>query len=291
MTPLRQRLLEDLKLRNYAPGTIEAYVAAVAKLARHFDTSPDRLSLEQIRQFQLHLMEQRVSWSLLNQVTCGLRFFFGVTLGRADIVQRIPYGRRSKYLPLILAPAEVLQLFGGAACSRDRVLLQTTYACGLRVSEVVALEVSAIDSARGVVVIRQGKGRKDRLVPLSARLLQELRSYWQQHRPRPWLFPGKRPGQPLCIAAAQKVCRRAAQRAGLTKPLTMHTLRHSYATHLLEAGCDLVTIQQLLGHRDLKTTTRYLHVSTRRLQQTPSLLDWVAQPAASASPGQPEPVS
>jgi integrase/recombinase XerD len=291
MTPLRQRLIEDLKLRNYAPGTIEAYVAAVAKLARHFNTSPECLSVEQIRQFQLHLMQQRVSWSQFNQVTSGLRFFFGITLGHPDLVPRIPYGRRSKYLPLILAPTEVLQLFGGATPGRDRVLLQTTYACGLRVSAVVALEISAIDSARGVVVIRQGKGRKDRLVPLSARLLEELRHYWQQHRPRPWLFPGKRPGQALCIAAAQKVCRRAAQRAGLSKPLTMHTLRHSYATHLLEAGCDLVTIQRLLGHRDLKTTARYLHVSTQRLQQTPSLLDWVAQPAAPTPPGPPEPLS
>jgi integrase/recombinase XerD len=280
MTPLRQRLIDDLRLRNYAPGTIEAYVAAVAKLAHYSGTPPDRLTPEQIRDFQLHLLQRRVSWSQFNQITCGLRFFFAITLGRPDVVGKIPYGKKPKPLPLVLAPAEVLQLFDGAACDRDRTLLQITYACGLRVSEVVGLRPGDIDSARGVVVVRQGKGRKDRLVPLSARLLDELRGYWRKYRPLTWLFPGGRPGRPLSVAAAQKLCRRAVRRAGLSKPLTLHTLRHSYATHLLEAGCDVVTIQHLLGHRDLKTTARYLHVSNRHLQQAPSLLDWVARPPA-----------
>jgi integrase/recombinase XerD len=280
MTPLRQRLIDDLRLRNYAATTIEAYVAAVAKLARHFRTPPDQLTAEQIRQFQLHLLQQRVSWSLFNQVTCGLRFFFAITLGRPDFVTKIPYGKKPKPLPTVLAPSEVLQLFAAAPPGRGRVLLQTTYACGLRVSEVVALRLTDLDSARHLVLIRQGKGRKDRLVPLAARLRDELRAYWRRYRPRIWLFPGQPPSGPLSVAGAQRRCQRAVRRAGLSKHVTMHTLRHSYATHLLEAGCDLVTIQHLLGHRDLKTTARYLHVSSRRLQQTPSLLDWVARPSA-----------
>jgi integrase/recombinase XerD len=282
MTLLRQRLIDDLQLRNYAPGTIEAYVAAVAKLARHFGTAPDLLTPDQIRQFQLHLVHQRVSWSLFNQVTCGLRFFFAVTLGRPDVVTKVPYGKKPRFLPTVLAADEVVRLFAAARTGRDRILLQTTYACGLRVSEVVGLPVTAIDSARHVVVVRQGKGRKDRVVPLSDRLLAELRAYWRQYRPRTWLFPGYAPDRPLCVGSAQRLCQRLARRAGLTKPTTMHTLRHSYATHLLEAGCDVVTIQHLLGHRDLKTTARYLHVSNQRLQQTPSLLDWVARPPATA---------
>jgi site-specific recombinase XerD len=278
MTPLRQRLIDDLRLRNYSPRTIEAYVAAVAKLARHFHTAPDRLTPEQVRHFQLHLVSQRVSFSLLNQVTAGLRFFYAVTLGRPEVVQKIPYGRRPKKLPTVLAPDEVNRLFAAAADARDRALLRTAYALGLRVSELVALRLQDIDAARGLVVVRQGKGAKDRLVPLSPRLLQELRAYWQAQRPRPWLFPGGRRGQHLSAAGVQRVVRRTAQRAGLGKPVSPHTLRHSYATHLLEAGCDLLTIQRLLGHRDLKTTARYLHLSTQQLGQAPSLLDWVATP-------------
>jgi integrase/recombinase XerD len=278
MTPLRQRLVDDLRLRNYSPRTIDAYVAAVAKLARHFRIAPDQLSPEQVRQFQLHLVAQRVSFSLLNQVTAGLRFFYAVTLGRPEVVQKIPYGRRPKKLPTVLAPDEVNRLFEAADSERARTLLRTAYALGLRVSELVALRVEDLDAARGLVVVRQGKGAKDRLVPLSPRLLEELRAYWRRRRPRPWLFPGGRRGRPLTPAGVQRVVKRAARRAGLSKPVTPHTLRHSYATHLLEAGCDVLTIQRLLGHRDLKTTARYLHLSTQQLGQTPSLLDWVAAP-------------
>jgi integrase/recombinase XerD len=278
MTPLRQRLIDDLRLRNYSPRTIEAYVAAVVKLARHCRTSPDQLSAEQVRQFQLHLVGQRVSFSQLNQVTAGLRFFYAVTLGRPDLVTKIPYGKRPKKLPTILAADEVTRLFDAATNDRDRMLLRTDYALGLRISELVALRLQDIDAARGLVVVRQGKGAKDRLVPLSARLLAELRVYWRRYRPRPWLFPGGRPNCHFSVGGVQRVVRRVAQRAGLGKAISLHTLRHSYATHLLEAGCDLLTIQRLLGHKDLKTTSRYLHVSTQQLGRAPSLLDWVAQP-------------
>jgi site-specific recombinase XerD len=280
MTPLRQRFLDDLRLRNYSPRTAEAYLAAVVKLTRHFGRPPDQLSPEQVREFQLHLVSRRVSFSLLNQVTAGLRFFFAVTLGRPDVVHQIAYGRRPKKLPTILAPDEVTRLFDAAPNDRDRTLLRTDYALGLRLSELVALRLEDIDAARGLVTVRQGKGAKDRLVPLSPRLLEELRGYWRRYRPRPWLFAGGRPGEHLSAGNVQRVVRRVAQRAGLGKPVSLHTLRHSYATHLLEAGCDLLTIQRLLGHKDLKTTSRYLHVSAAHLGRAPSLLDWVARPPA-----------
>jgi integrase/recombinase XerD len=165
MTPLRQRLIDDLRLRNYSPRTVEAYVAAVAKIARHFRRSPDQLSPEQIREFQLHLVGQRVSFSLLNQVTAGLRFFYAITLGRPEVVHKIPYGKRPRRLPTVLAPGEVSRLFDAAANDRDRTLLRTAYALGLRVSELAALRLEDLDAARGLVVVRQGKGAKDRLVP------------------------------------------------------------------------------------------------------------------------------
>jgi site-specific recombinase XerD len=278
MTPLRQRFLDDLRLRNYSPRTIEAYLAAVLKLTRHFRLAPDQLSPEQVRQFQLQLVARRVSFSQLNQVTAGLRFFYAVTLGRPDVVHQIPYGRRPKKLPTVLAPDEVTRLFDAAGNDRDRTLLRTDYALGLRISELVALRLDDIDAARALVVVRQGKGAKDRLVPLSATLLEELRAYWRRYRPQPWLFAGGRPGAHLSVGNVQRVVRRVARRAGLGKPVSLHTLRHSYATHLLEAGCDLLTIQRLLGHKDLKTTSRYLHVSTAQLGRAPSLLDWVARP-------------
>jgi len=290
MTPLRQRLVDDLRLRNYSPRTIEAYVAAVVKLTRHFRLPPDQLSPEQVRQFQLQLVAQRVSFSQLNQVTAGLRFFYAITLGRPDVVRRIAYGKRPKKLPTILAPDEVTRLFDAAANDRDRTLLRTDYALGLRISELVALRLEDIDAARGLVRVRQGKGAKDRLVPLSPRLLQELRAYWRRYRPRPWLFAGGRPHCHFSVGGVQRVVRRVAQRAGLGKTISLHTLRHSFATHLLEAGCDLLTIQRLLGHKDLKTTARYLHVSSQQLGRAPSLLDWVARPpSASASPPEERP--
>jgi integrase/recombinase XerD len=190
----------------------------------------------------------------------------------------IPYGKRPRLLPSVLSSEEVVRLLNASPPGRDRVLFQVAYACGLRISELVGLRVTDIDSARMVVIVRQGKGRKDRLVPLSQRLLEELRSYWRYKRPQPWLFPGARPDRPLCTARVQGLCQELVQRAGLGKRVTPHTLRHSYATHLLEAGVDIVTLQMILGHTDLKTTAHYLHISTHRLRQTPSLLDLLAVP-------------
>jgi integrase/recombinase XerD len=284
MTPLRQRLIDDLRLRNYSPRTIEAYVAGVARLAKHFHRSPDQLGVEQLRVFQLHLLEQQVSWSQFNQIVAALRFFYGTTLGRAEAVPMLAYGKRQRSIPAVLSVEEVRALFAAAWPGRDRVLLQTAYACGLRISELVHLQVTDIDSARMLVVVRQGKGRKDRQVPLSERLLDELRHEWWSHRSRPWLFPGRTADRPLHPSNVQRMFQAALRRAKIAKRATPHTLRHSFATHLLEAGVDVITVQRLLGHGALSTTAHYLHVSRRHLAKTPSLLDLIAVPLAEGQP-------
>jgi len=283
MTPLRQRFIDDLRLRNYAPRTIESYVAGVARLAKHFHRSPDQLGPDDVRVLQLELLRRGVSWSLFNQTVCALKFFFGTTLGRPEVLPMIPFGKKPKTLPCVLSPEEVLR-FIEAASGRDRVMLQTAYACGLRIEELLHLRVNDIDSARMVVIVRQGKGRKDRLTPLSQRLLDELRVYYRWQRPTTWLFPGQRPDQPLHPGGLQRLCRRLVVKLGLGKPVTPHTLRHSFATHMLEAGVDLFTLQAILGHSSLETTALYLHVGTRRLQQIPSLLDRLMLPLPGSTP-------
>jgi integrase/recombinase XerD len=275
MTALRQRMIEDMQVRNYSPRTVEAYVAAVAKLAKHFRRSPDQLSGEDVRVFQVHLLAQKVSWSQFNQIVSGLRFFYGTTLARPGMVEMLPYGKRPKRLPTVLDVAEVAQVLGAAKPGRERVLLMTAYACGLRISELLNLQVTDIDSVRMVVNVRQGKGAKDRQVPLSARLLRELRQWWYGHRTKPWLFPGMTADsrhRPMNTTSVQRMVKQVMRRAQLKKAASMHTLRHSYATHLLEAGVDVVTLQKLLGHNALSTTARYLHLSRRQMQRLPDLL-------------------
>jgi site-specific recombinase XerD len=218
---------------------------------------------------------------------CALRFFYRVTLGRTEQLPLIPYGRIPRKLPDVLSPQEVLRLLDAAPAGRDRVLLQVVYACGLRLGEVLHLRVTDIDSARMVVHVRQGKGGKDRFLPLSVRLLAELRAYWRQYRPTTWLFPGATPDRPLNHSSVQRPFQQLVRKAGLSKRVTPHTLRHSYATHLLEAGVDVVTVQRLLGHNDLQTTARYLHISTQRLRQTPSLLDLLVIPGDKTPEGRP----
>jgi site-specific recombinase XerD len=284
MTPLRQRLIDDLRLRNYATRTIETYVSRIAAFAKHFGKSPDLLGPEEVRAFQLHLLTRGASWSQFNQTVSALRFLYRVTLKRPDQVPFIPYGKRHKTIPSVLSPQEVLQLLNAAAPGRERVYLQVAYGCGLRLNELTHLQIRDIDSARMVIHIRHGKGAKDRLVPLSTRLLQELRAHWQSCRSRTWLFPGFKPDRPVTGGNVQRHFARVLKKSGLTKRCSMHTLRHSYATHLLEAGTDLVTLKDLLGHNSLHTTARYLHLSTRRLQQTPSLLDLLVVPGPPAPP-------
>jgi integrase/recombinase XerD len=284
VTPLRQRYTHDLQLRNYAPRTVDCYVRCVAAFARHFGQSPERLDAEHVRQYQLHLLEQRTSWCRFNQSVCALRFLFRVTLQRPGEIEMVPYGKRPRPLPAVLSPDEVRRLFDAARGPTFRLILQAAYACGLRVSEVVRLKVGDIDSARLVVHVRCAKGRKDRLVPLSPVLLGHLREHWRRRRPADWLFPGRRPGEPVSISHVQRLCQRAVRAAGLTKKASMHTLRHSYATHLLEAGADLATLQKLLGHNQLSTTLRYTHIQQAHLQRVLSPLDTLPGSPAEAGP-------
>lgn len=285
MTPLRQRLVEDLQRRNYSPRTVACYVGHVAAFARHFNRSPDQLGADEVRAFQLHLLDRRVSWSAYNQASCALRFFFGKCLGRVELLPAIPFGKRARTLPAVLSRDEVLQFFAAFPTDPDRMLVRTTYACGLRIGEVTRLRVADIDSGRGVLQVRQSKGRKDRQVPLSPRLLAELRDYWRRYRPKDWLFPGRYGRGQCSTAALQRRVTAAVRDLGWTKRVSLHTLRHSYATHLLEAGVDVVTLQHLLGHNDLQTTARYLHVSTLHLQRLPNPLDeLVARPTTASEP-------
>jgi len=289
MTPLRQRFIDDLRLRNYAPRTIQTYVRHVIVFAQHFGRSPEVLGSEEVRAFQLHLLARRVSWSSFNQAVCALRFLYRATLPRPEQLPMIPYGKKPKKLPSVLSPAEVVRLLEAAEPQRDRVLLQVAYACGLRLSEVLHLRVTDIDSARMVIHVRHAKGSKERLVPMSPRLLEELRAYWRRRRPTTWLFPGKRADGTMCGTNMQRRFSRWVKKAALTKHCSMHTLRHSYATHLLEAGVDLLTLKALLGHNSLNTTARYLHVNTERLRQTPSLLDLLGLPKPAEGSTTPKP--
>jgi integrase/recombinase XerD len=266
VTLLRQRFLDDLRLRNLSPRTIECYVAHVAAFARHFGRSPDQLDQEHIRQYQLHLRDQKqASWSLFNQAVCALRFFYKVTLPSPWAVEHLPYAKRPRSLPAVLSREEVQQLLACVDRPSYRLLLTTLYAAGLRLSEGLHLQARDIDSARMILHIRSGKGQKDRFVPLSPKLLDDLRAWWRLRRLTTWLFPGRN-NQPLSASGVQRACQAAAIAAGLAKHATPHTLRHSYATHLLEAGLDIRTLQKLLGHSQLGTTALYTHVTDERLR-------------------------
>jgi integrase/recombinase XerD len=283
MTTLRQRMIEDLKLRNRSARTIQSYIAHVANFARHFGKSPELLGVEEIRQYQVYLVnERRVSWSTFNQAVCALRFFYRHTLGRADKVEHIPFPRQPKKLPVVLSPLEVQRLLTAVRDYKLRVLLMTTYAAGLRLSEVIHLQVSDIDSQRMVIRVRQGKGQKDRYVMLAAALLQELRHYWQLEHPTVWLFPGQSKQQPIKQSRVQRACRRAGRDAGLSKPVTVRGLRHCFATHLLEAGTNLRVIQTLLGHSSVRTTQIYTSVSTQAVRAVISPLDSLAAAVSAA---------
>jgi len=273
MSPLRRRMIEDMTVRNLAPATQQSYLYAVGKFSRHFARSPDRLGLEQVRAYQVHLAAQKRSWSHINQASCALRFFYGVTLGRSEVLAGIVSAREPQKLPVVLSADEIVQFLEAVPGLRNRAALTTAYGAGLRVREVSRLKLADIDSGRKVIRIEQGKGGKDRYVMLSAQLLQILRAYWRLARPARWLFPGRELDHPVSVATLQEACRVATRAAGLSKPVTVHTLRHSFATHLLEAGTDIRIIQVLLGHARLATTARYAQVATRMIAGTPSPLD------------------
>ena len=271
-----QRMAEDMKLRNLSPATIDAYTWHVDKFCKHFGKGPDQLGPDEIRQYQLYLVnEKKSSWSSFNQAVCGLRFLYQVTLERPWAIKHIPFGKRPKRLPAVLGNEEVLDLLSCVPNLKHRTVLLTCYAAGLRLSEATHLRIEDIRSQRMQIRIANGKGRKERLVPMSPRLLHALRAYWKATRSCNYLFPGKTPDVPLSSATIQKACKRAVRQAGLPLRVTPHSLRHSYATSLLEAGVDLLTIGRLLGHTSFVTTMIYLHVRRPHLDRAPSPIDWL----------------
>jgi site-specific recombinase XerD len=273
LSPLRRRMIEDMTVRNLSPATQRSYISAVAKFSRYFGRSPDKLDLEDVRAFQVHLVAMGISWPGLNQIVCALRFFYGVTLGQATIPERIPHAREPHKLPVVLSANEVVCFLEAVSSLKSRAALTTAYAAGLRASEVAGLRVEDIDSGRGVIQIRHGKGAKDRTVMLSPQLLAILRTYWRLARPRAFLFPGRDEGRPIDPTVLHAACRSAVKAAGLTKKVTLHTLRHSFATHLLENGTDIRIIQVLLGHNNLSSTARYTQVATHTIRATQSPFD------------------
>lgn len=274
MTPLRQRMLEDMQIRNLAPSTQDAYVRQVARYALHFGKCPSLLGPEQIRDYQLYLIKERkASPSVLIQVVAALRFLYSTTLGKDWAVEAIPYPKRPKKLPATLSRDETAVFLSSITNLKHRALLMTIYGCGLRADEAVHLRIEDIDSPRGLLRVQHGKGSRQRQVPLSPKLLTVLREYWKEYRPRPWLFPGRSPEQPMQTASVRWACRKISDGLQMKQRITPHCLRHSYATHLLEAGTDLRTIQSMLGHSSVTTTSIYTHVSERRLREAPSPLD------------------
>jgi len=273
MSPLRRRMIEDMKVRNLSPVTQRCYVHAVTKFARHFNRSPGRLGLAEVREYQVHLTSTVISWASFNVAVCALRFFYGVTLGRTAMIERIPYARKRRQLPVILSAEEVARFLAAVPSRKHRTALMTAYAAGLRVSEVVRLKIADIDSGRMLIRVEQGKGGRDRYIMLSPQLLVVLRAYWREARPEHWLFSGQDESRPLDASVLQAACRTARERAKLGKPVIVHTLRHSFATHLLEAGTDIRTIQVLLGHRDLSTTARYTQVAATTIGNVISPFD------------------
>lgn len=274
MTTLRQRMLEDLSIRNYAPTTVACYVRSVAEFAKHFDKSPEQLGPEEIRSWQLFLLHEKgVKLPTYIQAVCGLRFFYQNTLHRSIAIDRIPLPRYEKKLPAILSKAEVKSLLEAAENLKHRAILATMYGAGIRVSEVAKLKVSDLDGQRRVIWVRGGKGRKDRQVMLAQPLRDLLAEYWRRNRPAVWLFPGRESDRPITTTSIFRACAAAARKAGISKPIHPHSLRHAFATHLMDEGVNLLVIQTLLGHAHLKTTARYLHLSDSAFRSTKSPLE------------------
>jgi integrase/recombinase XerD len=281
VTRLRKMMLEELQRRNYAQTTVEAYIHALQDFAQYFHRPPDQLGPEHIRQYQVYLLrDQKLAANTVKQRVAAVRFFFVRTLKRPYLREDIPYPKAPRRLPVVLSQEEVARLIDAASNLSHRAMLMTLYSTGLRRAEMVRLKVSDIDSQRMVMHVHQGKGSKDRDVPLSPKLLETLREYWRWRKPRTYLFPAgaanRDKSAPLTPKAVWHACRKAAVQAGIQKAISPHTLRHSYATHLLEAGADLRTIQLLLGHTDIKHTTVYLHLSQRHLHAVANPLDALA---------------
>jgi site-specific recombinase XerD len=281
-------MTEDMQVRNLSPHTQASYLQQVSLFARHFRTSPDALTPEHIRAYQIYLAnEKKLATNSIHTAVAALRFLYRVTLKKEwDFGEEIPLPKKPQKLPVVLSPEEVVHFLNCIDCRKHRVILTTCYAAGLRISEAVRLKVTAIDSARMVVRVEQGKGRKDRYVMLSPVLLEILRSYWRAARSKEWLFPGLHDDWPITKDAVEAACQKAHRLSGLSKPVTPHSLRHAFAVHLLESRTtDLRTIQLLLGHRSLATTARYLRIATSQVCATSSPLDLLPRPV----PTEPQP--
>jgi len=281
MTELRRRMVRDMTVRGFARRTQESYVGAVRRLARHYRRSPDELTADEVQTYLASMIDvQGLSWSTCALAANAFRFLYHVTLGLKEVDFVVPQPRQAKRLPEILSIEEVGRLLACVAFPKHRLIFETIYACGLRVGEAVRLKVSDIDRDRMTVRIEQGKGNKDRYVPLSRRLLERLQEHWKQQPPRTWVFEGSRSHRTLHITAVQKAYGVAKERAGIRKQGGVHALRHAYATHLIESGVDVTTVQRLLGHRSVSTTMRYFHVSQARLSVVRSPLDLLDAPRA-----------
>jgi integrase/recombinase XerD len=282
MTSLRQRMVEDMQIRNLAVGTQQVYVEQVSLFARHFHKSPELLGPEQIRSYQIYLTnEKELDTSSIVVAVSALRFLYKITLKRNwSLDDIIPAPKKPHRLPVILSPEEVLHFLNCVESRKHRVILTTCYAAGLRVSEAIALTPAAIDSKRMVIRVEQGKGQKDRYTMLSPKLLEILRAWWRVEKPKDGLFPGDLPGGHITPEAVRWECRKARLISKIPKPITPHSLRHAFACHLLEQGTDLRKIQLLLGHRSLATTAQYLRMATSKVCSTSSPLDLLPRPVS-----------
>jgi len=286
MSPLRRRMIEDMSMRRLAPKTQKDYIQIIKNLAVFLGRSPDRASFEDIRRFQLHVAARGVGAGAINRNVSALRFFFRVTLKRYAIVEHTHFIHEPRKLPVVLSAEEVVRLLDAAPGLKYRAALSVAYGAGLRAAEVVSLKVSDIDSKRMLIRVEQGKGRKDRNVMLSPHLLDLLRSWWKAARPQGWLFPGRDPVQPMTTRQLNRACHAAAHLAEINKRVSLHTLRHSFATHLLEQHTDIRVIQVLLGHAKLDNTALYTRVATKMISEVMSPLEHIAlklkQPEAPA---------
>jgi integrase/recombinase XerD len=285
MSPLRRRMIEDMSMRRLAPKTQKDYIQVIKNLAVFIGRSPDTASFEDIRRFQLQVARSGVGAGAINRNVSALRFFFRVTLKRYAIVEHTHLIHEPRKLPVVLNPEEVVRLLDAAPGLKYKAALSVAYGAGLRAAEVVALKVSDIDSKRMLIRVEQGKGRKDRNVMLSPHLLELLRAWWKSARPQGWLFPGRDPVQPMTTRQLNRACHAAAHLAEINKRVSLHTLRHSFATHLLEQNTDIRVIQVLLGHAKLENTALYTRVATKTISQVVSPLERIALQKQAGPPG------
>src|SRR5215813_8622993 len=276
MSPLRRRMIEDMTIRKFTPKTQHDYVQGIKNFAAFLGRSPDKASFEDVRRYQLHLVASGVGVPTINQIVSTLRFFFKVTLGRAEIVEHTHAIHEPRKLPVVLSAEEVARLLDAAPGLKYKAALSVAYGAGLPATEVVSLKVSDIDSKRMIIRVERGKGGKDRNVMLSPHVLDLLRTWWKAARPQGWLFPGRDPAQPMTTRQLNRACHAAAQMAEINKRVSPHTLRHSFATHLLEQNTDVRVIQVLLGHAKLDTTMLYTQVATNVIRAVISPLDRLA---------------